>query len=536
MNIMLKRMSFAVAVAAVWPAFTAMAQTTNINLNLSLTTQTHPSHSLTLSNKSVSPFGVVAVRNDLTYPGDKNGGRAGDDQGTISFAFNRLDSFDVSVVIPDGPGNGPFPRKFTGNISGGAGAYTGATGTMSLTLNADNSGNSLSGNGSVTASGKTTAFTLSSPVPLFGASDSGDHNFFTGSGSVSPIGNATATLNLVGNSEGNDGILTLAFNSTDSVKFYITYSGDGPPPPNTAAMAVGGTGAYAGAMGAITITLAQAGQSFAVTGSGSITRAGGGATAPSITQVSTAYGFDGIAQNAFIVIKGTNLVPSNTPKEGVIWSNAPEFASGKMPTVLQGIGVKVNDVPAYVYFFCSAATSPACASDQLNVLTPLDNKTGQARVTVNNNGLESAPFIVPMNPAEPSFLIFNTQGYVAAVHADGTLIGPTSLYPGSSTPAKRGETILTFAVGFGLPTTPLVQGSSTQFGALPTSRSPPSPQCFIGTTQADASATLITPGLYQFNLLVPQSTPPGDNLVFCSYNGFGGFVAFTPAGNLLTVQ
>ena len=44
------------------------------------------------------------------------------------------------------------------------------------------------------------------------------------------------------------------------------------------------------------------------------------------------------------------------------WSNAPEFASGRMPTQLAGVSVTVNGRPAYVYF-----VSPA----QINVLTPL---------------------------------------------------------------------------------------------------------------------------------------------------------------------
>jgi uncharacterized protein (TIGR03437 family) len=119
-----------------------------------------------------------------------------------------------------------------------------------------------------------------------------------------------------------------------------------------------------------------------------------------------------------------------------------------------------------------------------------------------------------MRQVEPSFLVFNTQGYVAAVHSDGSLIGPTSLYPGYTMPAKGNEQILVFAVGFGLPTTALVPGSSTQFGPLPQRQSPPSPQCFIGTTLATvAAATLISPGLYQFNLVVPNNAAHGDNLM-----------------------
>jgi uncharacterized protein (TIGR03437 family) len=521
----------------VWSALTAIAQqTTNINLNFTLTTQTRIERTVAISQRSVTPFGVVAVQTDLTHPRGNGGVILGNDQGSVSFVFNRLDGFDVSVDIPNAPGSGTGPKSFTGNITAGTGAYKGATGTVAFTLGIDNFGtNILSGTGSVTASGKTTSFSLSPPLPLGGAPISGDHNVFTGSGAVTPIGNTTVKTNLDSNSTGgNDGIITLTFNAADSISLYLSYNVDGPPPANTPASVVGGTGAYAGVTGTTTITFTQAGSTFVVTGSGSITQRG--ATAPTISQVSTAYGRDETAQNTFIVIKGTDLVPDNTPKDGVIWSNAPEFASGKMPTVLQGIGVKVNDRPAFVYFFCSAATNPACASDQINVLTPLDSSAGNVRVTVSNNGVESRPLIVPMRQAEPSFLVFNTQGYVAAVHADGSLIGPTSLYPGLTTPARGGETILAFAVGFGLPTTTLVPGSSTQFGPLPQAQNPPSPQCVIGTTPATvAAATLISPGLYQFNVVVPSSAPRGDNLIYCSYTR-PGLSSFTPAGNLITVQ
>ena len=531
------RRSLLVAIAACF-AFPALAQqTTSISLNLNLTTQMRPQRSTLLANRTVAPFGVVAISVDVTHPRAQGGAATGDDQGTISFVFNRLDSFDVSVDIPNAPASGPLPKTFMGNITGGKGAYKGATGSVSFNLSPDNAGNpTLQGNGSVTASGKTTSFTLSPPLPFFLSSASGDHNIFTGSGAATPIGNATVGLSLESNNAGgNDGTLTLTFNATDSISFYITFNADGPPPPNTPAVVAGGTGAYAGYTGTISITTTQAGSGLAITGSGSI--APGAAVVPTITEVSTAYGNAETAQNTFVVIKGKNLVPPDTPKDGVIWSNAPEFALDMMPTVLQGIGVKVNDKPAYVYFFCSAATDPACASDQINALTPLDDKTGQVRVTVNNNGVEGAPFVVPMRTVEPSLLVISAMGYVAAVHADGGLIGPASLFPGFSTPSKAGEPILVFAVGFGLPTTPLVPGSAMQFGPLPQLQNPPSPQCFIGSLPVTISAaTLIGPGLYQFNLTVPTNAPSGDNLIYCSYVPQMAPQSFTPAGNLLTVQ
>ncbi len=123
-----------------------------------------------------------------------------------------------------------------------------------------------------------------------------------------------------------------------------------------------------------------------------------------ITSVTVANGGGEIAQNAWMVIQGSNLVPSNVPASGLTWSSAPEFASGRMPTQLGGypLTVTVNNKPAYLYFFCSAAGS-VCTTDQINVLTPLDNTVGPVPVVVTTNGIATAAFSVNLRPAAPSF-------------------------------------------------------------------------------------------------------------------------------------
>jgi len=253
-------------------------------------------------------------------------------------------------------------------------------------------------------------------------------------------------------------------------------------------------------------------------------------TSPSgaqITSVSTASGGPDIAQNTWIVIKGSALVPASTPASGVIWSTAPSFASGLLPTQLGGVSVTVNGKAAYVYFYCSAATSTVCTSDQINVLTPLDTTTGPVPIVVTSGAGSSAPFTANMKTIAPTFLTFNAQGYVAATHTDFTLIGPATLYPGASTPAKKGETIIAYAVGFGLPNGTITGGSSTQTGSLPTL-----PVCTIGGNNAPVGfAGLISPGLYQLNLAIPTSATSGDNPIGCAYSGTS-----TPSGALITVQ
>ena len=230
---------------------------------------------------------------------------------------------------------------------------------------------------------------------------------------------------------------------------------------------------------------------------------------PTITSVTVANGGTTIAQNTWIVIKGVNLVPPTTPAAGVIWSTAPDFAQGRMPTQLGGVGVTVDGNAAFVYFYCSAATSTICASDQINVLTPLDSKIGPVSIVVTNNGTSTTAFTADLAWIAPTFLQFGATGYVVATHGDGALLGPTTLYPGASTPAQPGEPIVVYGVGFGLPTTALVNGSSTQSAPLPEL-----PVCQIGGTTALVEyAGVISPGSHQVNLTVPRLRPDGRQFV-----------------------
>jgi uncharacterized protein (TIGR03437 family) len=228
-----------------------------------------------------------------------------------------------------------------------------------------------------------------------------------------------------------------------------------------------------------------------------------------------------------VEIQGTNLVPAATPAAGVIWNNAPEFASGRMPTLLNGISVTVNGKPAYIYFFCSAATSPICRVDQINILTPLDTTAGQILVVVTNGTVSSPPFVVSMQAASPSFLQWDLKGHPVATHVDNSLLGPTGLFPPFTTPARKLETIIIYGDGFGLPTTTLVEGSSSQSGVLPN----PQPVCTFGTTPVAATVVLVSPGLYGLGLTVPNTAVSGDNPLTCTYANAG-----TPAGDVISVQ
>jgi uncharacterized protein (TIGR03437 family) len=231
------------------------------------------------------------------------------------------------------------------------------------------------------------------------------------------------------------------------------------------------------------------------------------ATSVVITSVNTAGGFPDVAQNDWIEIKGIHLAPASVGANGMVWSNAPEFASGRMPTELSNVSVKVNGKPAFVYFI-----SPA----QINVLTPLEDAGGTVSIVVTNGAYSSAPYAVNLRQAAPSFLRFGATGYIAAQHPDYSLLGPAAMsVPGYVfTPAHPGETVLLYAVGFGLPSTPVVNGSATQSGTLAL------PDIQIGGVPATvAFAGIISPGLVQINMVIPTTAASGDNLVTASFGG-----------------
>jgi uncharacterized protein (TIGR03437 family) len=240
-----------------------------------------------------------------------------------------------------------------------------------------------------------------------------------------------------------------------------------------------------------------------------------GPASPKILLVANAEGESAtIAPNTWVEIKGANLTQSGGAR---IWGGS-DFVNNRMPTSLDGVSVTVNGKSAFVYYI-----SPT----QINILTPPDAINGAVQIVVTNNGLVSAPFTAQSQALSPSLFVFGGGPYAAAIHANGTLIGPASLYPGSTTPAKPGDTILLYANGFGPTTTPIVSASIAQSGNLA-----PLPVVRIGgMTATVAFAGLVAPGEFQFNVIVPPSLADGDQPLTATYNGQS-----TQSGTLLTVQ
>ncbi len=237
---------------------------------------------------------------------------------------------------------------------------------------------------------------------------------------------------------------------------------------------------------------------------------------PVISLVANAEGENPvIAPNTWVEIKGMHLANDGDIRS---WQTS-DFHNNLLPLSLDGVSVTVNGKAAYLSYI-----SPT----QVNILTPPDAMPATVAVQVANNGQNSAAFTVKAQTSTPSFFSINGGPYVLAQHsADYSLIGPTSLFPGASTPAQSGETVILYANGFG-PTVPAaVSGSLTQSGNLT-----PLPTVTIGGIKSTVQfAGLISPGLFQINVVVPPNAPNGDNTLTAAIGG----VTVAPV-SLITVQ
>jgi uncharacterized protein (TIGR03437 family) len=221
---------------------------------------------------------------------------------------------------------------------------------------------------------------------------------------------------------------------------------------------------------------------------------------PSISAVLSAASFvPGVSPGSWITIMGLNLAPTTRT-----WA-AADFSGSKLPVQLDGVSVTVNGKPAFVYFI-----SPS----QLNVLAPADSTTGPVAVQVTVAGLAGNVFTVTESPAAPALFTFygppadrmagfavsgNGNQFVSAVRWD-------NVYLNENMPAHAGDVILLFGTGFSPTNPPSPEGQIlTQPYQMATR-----PTVLIGGAEATVQfAGLISPGLYQFNVVVPAQSTAG---------------------------
>ena len=211
---------------------------------------------------------------------------------------------------------------------------------------------------------------------------------------------------------------------------------------------------------------------------------------PEVTGVSDAFtGQAGVAPTTWIAIYGNSLSASTRTWDGAIQRT-------QLPATLDGVTVSINGRPATMYF-----VSP----NQVNVLGPLDETTGNVQLTVTNANGVSPAFQVRKSDVLPAFYApFGAASgpRVTGVTLDGALVGAFGLDPRVQRPVRPGEIVQFFATGFGR-TNPPAPSDQLFVGAPEVANRP---RITIGGREAAifGNGNLVGPGLFQFNLTIPD--------------------------------
>ena len=256
------------------------------------------------------------------------------------------------------------------------------------------------------------------------------------------------------------------------------------------------------------------GQTFA------ISEAAAGPPAPAISQGGVADPWtytQGIAPGAWVSIYGSNLANSTQN-----WS--PQ-AGQLLPTTLGGVSVTIGGLPAPISY-----VSPTL----VNVLVPRDVPVGQVPIVVTSQGTASAPYQAQSTEFLPALYsnvgpgISPPRFYVTAVDpVAGQYVGNVSADPRVSEAVQPGETIDLYALGMG-PAVPFTTDTAFS-GSYPLT----SPVSVVlgGVAITPSFAALVGPGLYQVRIVVPASTPAGDQSILLDFG-----VAHSAQNVYLTIQ
>lgn len=244
---------------------------------------------------------------------------------------------------------------------------------------------------------------------------------------------------------------------------------------------------------------------------------------PVITKVQSARGFGGLssfAGGSYLEITGSNLAVNTREWLG------PDFDGNNAPTSLDGTSVSVRGKPGFVSYI---------SSKQVNVQAPADTATGPVAITVTNCSGTSAPATLTRSSTAPGLLAppvdlnpyFTDNGkqymvatfgaqylFVGNANAKAVTDGIANLF----VPAKPGDSIWFYAIGFGDTTPAMTPGViATGQEALPDG--------FVtvkfGSTPATITHASLYPtfiGLYFFIVTVPN-VPDGDYQINVTVGG-----------------
>ncbi len=217
-----------------------------------------------------------------------------------------------------------------------------------------------------------------------------------------------------------------------------------------------------------------------------------------------------VVAGSWAQVKGQNLAGVTRIWKEEDFTNVPN-----LPTALSGVQVKVNNLPAAVYYI-----SPG----QINFQVPTA-VSGTANVQVIRDGIASNTISGPAVANAPGLFSYAVGGktYPAAVFANSVdIVGDPAAAGAGVRKAKAGDNISLFATGIqATPGGVVVDAPAGVSGVTAT----------VGTATATVSfAGLVAVGEFQVNIVVPNLTA-GEYPVVIRYNGLS-----SQSGIIIPVQ
>ena len=198
-----------------------------------------------------------------------------------------------------------------------------------------------------------------------------------------------------------------------------------------------------------------------------------------------------------------------------------------LPLALGDVQVLVAGVPAPL-----RSVSPGQINFQVPSATPVGGLQ-EIQVRRASAGEVLASWLFRIDAASPGLLTVNGtgSGQVSASNEDGTVNN-------AAHPAKAGSMISLFATGQGLVDGMPPDGQIAQ-GTIYTSRNP---RVFINSDfvpDSDVQFSGLAPGyvgLWQINVKVPANVPPGDVIVFITYDGINSILDPSGIRRMTTIR
>jgi uncharacterized protein (TIGR03437 family) len=225
-------------------------------------------------------------------------------------------------------------------------------------------------------------------------------------------------------------------------------------------------------------------------------------------------GGSAIALGGWIEIFGNYLAPDTRS-----WGGS-DFHGSSAPQALDGTSVTIGGQPAFISYI---------SAGQINAQVPSTIGTGSQPLVISTSHGQSPTYAVNVSAEVPGILAppvlyINNIRYGVALFPDGvTFALPVGAIPGvPSRPAKEGDTLTFYGIGFG-PVTPNIPAGQVAQGS---SSLVTPPKVSVVTTATPVTLTYagLAPGivgLYQFNVVIPKLPATGPQTVFFNLGSAG---------------